>query len=228
MSQRPAAATDAGGSLAHHHGVGRSKAPRLAAELGDGVEAVRALLRAFDPAGVLNPGNLVPREGGQPAMAQRAMDELPIAIDHESLLVRACGSVQISEVERLLESEGLSLAAPLAPPVSVADWLAQGAPGARDRWLDPADQVIAGLDGTLHGGLRIRLRPAPRRSVGPDLTALFVGAKHRFGRIDGAWLRVHRRGALLPESAAFVHERDPAPGEGERALLDAIERSLRV
>jgi alkyldihydroxyacetonephosphate synthase len=57
-----AAAVAAGGTLAHHHGVGRSKAPRLAEELGDGVRAVRALKRAFDPAGILNPGNLIPAE----------------------------------------------------------------------------------------------------------------------------------------------------------------------
>ncbi|MGH7295049.1 MAG: FAD-binding oxidoreductase, partial [Polyangiaceae bacterium] len=55
-----AAAVDAGGTLAHHHGVGRSKAPRLPAELGAGVDVVRSLLRAFDPGGILNPGNLVP------------------------------------------------------------------------------------------------------------------------------------------------------------------------
>lgn len=55
------AAVLAGGTIAHHHGVGRSKAPRLSSELGGGgVDAVRALMRAFDPKGVLNPGNLVP------------------------------------------------------------------------------------------------------------------------------------------------------------------------
>lgn len=55
------AAIEAGGTLAHHHGVGRSKAPRLASALGDaGVATVKALMRAFDPKGILNPGNLVP------------------------------------------------------------------------------------------------------------------------------------------------------------------------
>jgi alkyldihydroxyacetonephosphate synthase len=54
-----AAATLAGGTIAHHHGVGRSKAPRLPAELGDpGVDTVHALMKAFDPKGILNPGNL--------------------------------------------------------------------------------------------------------------------------------------------------------------------------
>ncbi len=56
-----AAAIDAGGTLSHHHGVGRSKAPRMTHELGlGGVDTVRALLRAFDPKGILNPGNLLP------------------------------------------------------------------------------------------------------------------------------------------------------------------------
>ncbi len=62
-----AAAIEAGGTLAHHHGVGRSKAPRMAHELGaGGVETVRALLRAFDPKGILNPGNLLPPSSPQP------------------------------------------------------------------------------------------------------------------------------------------------------------------
>jgi alkyldihydroxyacetonephosphate synthase len=56
-----AAAVEAGGTLAHHHGAGRSKAPRLTAELGDaGVATVQALMKAFDPKGILNPGNLAP------------------------------------------------------------------------------------------------------------------------------------------------------------------------
>ncbi len=54
------AAIEAGGTIAHHHGVGRSKAPRLGDELGRGLDVQRALKRAFDPHGVLNPGALLP------------------------------------------------------------------------------------------------------------------------------------------------------------------------
>jgi alkyldihydroxyacetonephosphate synthase len=62
-----AAAIEAGGTLSHHHGVGRSKAPRMAHELGEGgVDAVRALMRAFDPKGILNPGNLLPPPSPSP------------------------------------------------------------------------------------------------------------------------------------------------------------------
>ncbi|MDB4941923.1 MAG: hypothetical protein JWP97_1457 [Labilithrix sp.] len=62
-----AAAVEAGGTLAHHHGVGRSKAPRMAEELGQGgVATVRALMKAFDPKGILNPGNLLSPSAPQP------------------------------------------------------------------------------------------------------------------------------------------------------------------
>lgn len=51
----------AGGTISHHHGVGRDHRSHLATEIGDvGVEMLRAVKRAVDPAGVLNPGVLVP------------------------------------------------------------------------------------------------------------------------------------------------------------------------
>lgn len=50
-----------GGSLAHHHGIGRVRAPWLERELGPaGVALLRKLKRAIDPAGVMNPGALIP------------------------------------------------------------------------------------------------------------------------------------------------------------------------
>ncbi len=66
----------------------------------------------------------------------------------------------------------------------------------------------------------IALSPAPRRSVGPDLSALFVGARGRYGRIDRAWIRVHRSGCERPSAPAFVQERDPP-------LNDGVARALR-
>jgi len=70
------------------------------------------------------------------------------------------------------------------------------------------------------------IHPAPRRAVGPDLTALFVGAGDRFGRIDRAWMRVHRRDATRPTAPAFELDRDPPVSEEEQGLLDGIARVL--
>lgn len=52
-----------GGTITHHHGVGVLKMPFMEEELGHGgVAALRAVKRALDPAGVLNPGKLIPAE----------------------------------------------------------------------------------------------------------------------------------------------------------------------
>jgi alkyldihydroxyacetonephosphate synthase len=59
-----AAASDAilaaGGSISHHHGVGRDHLPWYWEEVGPlAVEALRAVKATLDPAGVMNPGVLV-------------------------------------------------------------------------------------------------------------------------------------------------------------------------
>jgi len=51
----------AGGSITHHHGIGADHAPWLADEVGAlGVEVLRAVKAALDPAGIMNPGVLLP------------------------------------------------------------------------------------------------------------------------------------------------------------------------
>jgi alkyldihydroxyacetonephosphate synthase len=50
----------AGGTLTHHHAVGRDHAPWLAQEVGAlGVDVLRGVKSVLDPAGVLNPGVLL-------------------------------------------------------------------------------------------------------------------------------------------------------------------------
>ena len=63
------AATDAivaaGGTITHHHAVGRDHAPWMPAEVGAvGVELIRAAKERLDPIGIMNPGKLLPGHDG--------------------------------------------------------------------------------------------------------------------------------------------------------------------
>ncbi|MEV8632483.1 FAD-binding oxidoreductase [Streptosporangium sp. NPDC051023] len=50
----------AGGTISHHHGVGRDHREAYAAEIGElGVEILRGIKERLDPAGILNPGVLL-------------------------------------------------------------------------------------------------------------------------------------------------------------------------
>ena len=61
------------GTISHHHGVGKDHAPWLSVEKGElGMAAIQALVRTFDPKGLLNPGTLLckptrPNDTGEPS-----------------------------------------------------------------------------------------------------------------------------------------------------------------
>jgi alkyldihydroxyacetonephosphate synthase len=51
----------AGGTITHHHAVGRDHAAWMRAEVGElGLELIRAAKERLDPAGIMNPGKLLP------------------------------------------------------------------------------------------------------------------------------------------------------------------------
>ena len=188
-----AAAIAAGATVAHHHGVGRSKAVGAAREIEGGVQMMRRLRSAFDPQGILNPGVLVENTDAPAPARERAT---PPTIDEASLLARVEGDRPLSLIVEELAARGLALLGDVpATHEPVAEWLARGAPGAPDPFADPVDHWIAG--GTVdfaHG--RVVVPPVPRRATGPDFLALAVGAGDAFGaRITSAWLRVAPLGA---------------------------------
>jgi alkyldihydroxyacetonephosphate synthase len=54
------AIVDGGGTITHHHAIGRDHEPWLEREIGaTGVSALRALKRELDPRGIMNPGKLL-------------------------------------------------------------------------------------------------------------------------------------------------------------------------
>src|SRR5205085_311938 len=175
------AAIAAGGTLSHHHGVGRSKAPKLGSELGLGIDVVRALKTAFDPKNILNLGNLfpdsTPRHPGEEAWSGA------IDVDEVSLLARATADTRLESIEEKarLQRATLNLDRTMLG-VTVGAWIEAGCPGSVDTFVDPVDHAIAGLDARIPDGRILRVRPGPRRAVGPDLTALYLGARGRYGQ----------------------------------------------
>ena len=50
-----------GGTITHHHAVGADHRPWMTEEVGEvGVRVLRAVKDCLDPAGILNPGKLIP------------------------------------------------------------------------------------------------------------------------------------------------------------------------
>ena len=217
------AAIDAGGTLSHHHGVGRSKAPALGQELGYGVTVARDVLRALDPSGVMNPGNLLPRE--DVPLPQTPIPEL--GLDEASRTVACDAGIRVSELERDLQGRGFSLdAQPPGDDVTVGSWLAAGAPGARANWADPVRQLCSGLVADM-GSERVVIRSAPRRAVGPDLSALFLGARDRIAPITQATLAVRKREQSPARSLPVGFDVDPAVSAQEDAAFERIATTVR-
>ena len=50
-----------GGSIVHHHGIGKARAPWVKAEYGSSYPMLEALKHAFDPQGIMNMGTIIPR-----------------------------------------------------------------------------------------------------------------------------------------------------------------------
>lgn len=150
---------------------------------------------------------------------------MSLEIDRMSLLVGVPGAATLASIERTLDAQGLTLGL-AATDQTVADWLAHGAPGAPSSFTDPADHLVAGLTATFTDGRRLEVRPSPRRAVGPDLVALFLGARERFATIEHAWLRVHPKGARRVALPVDGLELDAPVSKEEQALLDAIAKEL--
>jgi alkyldihydroxyacetonephosphate synthase len=218
------AAFGAGATISHHHGVGRSKAPRLGAELGLGVEIVAALRRAFDPDGLFNPGALAPSdEAGRPPAPPA---DASFHVDEASLLARAPADMTLGELRRRLRARDLSLPVEgRGDGLRVDAWLAAGLPGAPDPWADPVARPLSGLDAQMPSGRLLHIAAAPRRAVGPDLLSLFVGTEG-VGRPVSVTLRVGREGAPAARAAGFRFERNAPLGAGEEALWGHVRREL--
>jgi alkyldihydroxyacetonephosphate synthase len=191
------AALAEGATLSHHHGVGRSKAHWLDAELGGGLPTLRRLRRAWDPDALLSPQTLEPlRE----APAWRALEALP-GVDALSGIATYSGHTALAEIEAAANAKGWSLGLAAVPALSLDAFIAAGLPGVPDPFADPVRGYVCGLDA--EGPVaRFRLLPSPRRATGPHLAALCVGAGGSIARVRSASIALVRRGAPTPAPVA--------------------------
>jgi alkyldihydroxyacetonephosphate synthase len=206
------AAHRAGGTVAHHHGVGRSKRGAMRLEIAAGVKLIDALATAADPAGIVARGPLVPDpgEGPSPMIVEAATTSF--ALDAMSRVCTVDVSLALETVHRQLAAQDFVLDAPATG--TVASWVQSqilSAPG-----LDPVDHRVAGYVATLPDGAIARSIPAPRRAAGPDLFTLFANGNQRFGSLRSVSLRVRRRDENGPAWFAPVRTTpepmDPAIG----------------
>ena len=220
------AALSAGANLSHHHGVGRSKAARLAAELGHGTELLNRLRGAWDPAGMFNPGAL---EAPFEVLPHVARDACPqFLLDPQSQLVDVDARLSLGAVEALLSRTGLTLGLSASAPwsTSVNTWVGLGFPGAPDVWSDPVAARVAGFEANA-GGVQARVRATPRRATGPDLLALFAGTRGQIGEVERITLAVEPRAALRARPQSFHWDRDPALSAAEARAFELVKSSLR-
>lgn len=175
------AAHCAGGTIAHHHGVGRAKASAMGLEWGAGLRWIEALRSAADPHGVMVQGALL---GATPPPSPGFALPVEGSLDATSRLLWCRASDPVAKARALAAEGGFSLPLPEAPTVREALSRALAADAS-----DPVDHPVAGYAGRLPDGAAAWWLPCPRRAAGPDVLSTVL-RDERFGTIDAVALRV--------------------------------------
>jgi alkyldihydroxyacetonephosphate synthase len=210
------AAHRAGGTVAHHHGVGRSKRGVMGLEWGAGVQLLDALRRAADPRGILVRGALVPSRN-EPVGAG-PVAPVGIRVDARSRLVDVDVETPLAALREALRREHLTLPEGEGEG-TVRAWLAAHVGPTRD----PVDHQVAGWRARLPSGAAMGWCAAPRRSTGPDVLPL-LARDGRFGVLDGVVLRV--RGAD-EHGDAWLAPCEVSPRAPDPALTAWLDRAAR-
>jgi len=147
------------------------------------------------------------------------------AINEEALTVHAGAGIRVRDLEVTLRDHGFTLGFPLMPYVNpkLGGFLSgQGWAEASVLFEKPWQSAI-GIEGVLPTGRPFRIKPAPRRAVGPDLSQLFLGAEGRLGILTSAYVRFHR----LPKARQIVAAVMDGLGEGLACAARIVHDGLR-
>ena len=198
-----AAARAAGGTVTHHHGVGRLKAEAAAREAGAAVRIWRELREELDPQGLMNPGRLFVR-GDERAPGPPRPEGGPVySLDPVSRLAEVDPSASPEALQAALARLGHRLRFP--PDRPLLDWLLALERGV----LAPHDSALFAVQARFDDGVSVRLGPSPRSAAGPDLRWSLLR------RATAELLELPVLPVDHPQSSEPISPRLPAPGAEE-------------
>lgn len=195
-----------GGTLTGEHGVGTAKRDHMRRAFGPvELAAFRAIKRAFDPDGLLNPGVMLPQpERTEPDLEEfgeavrtvlvgqtgtlgllldAVSDDTTIDVDPENMSLTAGGAARCRDVAAALTAAGLN-----CPVMNCDGAVADVIEVAGSR--QPARGALLGVEAVLPGGLRATFGSAAMKDVaGLDAKRLIAGGRGTYGRVDRVTLK---------------------------------------
>lgn len=150
-----------------------------------------------------------------------ALDAI-VALDEENLHVRVGAGVLLAKLEAWLHERGYTTGHyPQSIDLAqVGGLVATRSSGQFSTKYGSIEDRVAGLEVVLPDGELVRMSAVPRRSVGPDLRALFVGSEGTLGVITEVTLKI----VPLPEERRLEAFALPSFAHG----LAAIRKFMRV
>jgi FAD/FMN-containing dehydrogenase len=146
-----------------------------------------------------------------------------LEVDTRAGVVMAEAGVTVEALEHTLRLEGLTLArlGPLPAAATIGGLLGRAWPASPSWYRADLPGVCAGLRAVRFNGAAYTYTPAPRKSSGPDLRGLLIGAQGSRGVITAA----HLSASPQPEAQVTVRARTAKGGE---ALLEAMFAAVRA
>lgn len=170
-------------------------------------------------------GGTTPR-GGDIILDIKKFDKI-IRINKESRLVTVQAGVLGQHLENYLNARGFTFGHfPSSLQCStIGGFAATSSAGALSSKYGKIEDMITDLEVILPNGevIHTNERLAPRASIGPKLTQLFIGSEGTLGIITEITLKIHP----LPEFREFVGMLFPTLKNGLKAVYDIFQTSIR-
>ncbi len=164
-------------------------------------------------------GGTIPMEGSAILNLQK-MNRF-ISLDEMSLVAEFEAGIIGANLERELNHRGYSMG---NIPQSIycstlGGWIATRAVGQFSTKYGKIEDMVLGMDVVLPNGDLLSIKPVPRRSTGPSLKDLFLGAEGTLGIVTKAVVSVHP----LPKATA----KQSFNLDSVEVALDVVRRVLR-